>query len=131
MSKVERNMGGQTRKQTVAHAFVQSPVTRRCTATYILLACRKAISITYSCLHRGLVEYIYDLCVQTYAGLIVHSAFTHIVPMIHDSTHHTITQQQLNHQGCEQGPDHKHVDATTNSRVRIVVGVMRVLRTWG
>ena len=57
--KVERTrlrVGGQTRKQTVAHAFVQSPVTRRCTATYILLACRKAISISYSCLHRGLVK---------------------------------------------------------------------------
>ena len=74
--KVERTrlrVGGQTRKQTVAHAFVQSPVTRRCTATYILLACRKAISITYSCLHRGLVEYIYDLCVHTY---IVRGAYS-------------------------------------------------------
>ena len=75
-SKVERTglrVGGQTRKRTVAHAFVQSPVTRRCTATYILLACRKAIFITYSCLHRGLVEYIYDLCVQTY---IVRGAYS-------------------------------------------------------
>ena len=55
-----------------------------------------------------------DACKPTlYAGLIVHSAFTRIVPMIHDSTHHTITQQQLNHQACEQGPDHKRVDATT------------------
>ena len=71
--KVERTrlrVGGQT---TVAHAFVQSPVTRRCTATYILLACRKAISITYSCLHRGLVQYIYDLCVHTY---IVRGAYS-------------------------------------------------------
>ena len=49
-------------------------------------------------------------CTPTlYAGLIVHSAFTRIVPMIHDST---ITQQQLNHQACEQGPDHKRMDAT-------------------
>ena len=72
--KVERTrlrVGGQTRKQTVAHAFVQSPVTRRCTATYILLACCKAIS---SCLHRGLVEYIYDLCaMHTY---IVRGAYS-------------------------------------------------------
>ena len=132
--KVERTrlrVGGQTRKQTVAHAFVQSPITRRCAATYILLACRKAISICYSCLHRGPVETrsisnIYAPCTPTlYAGLIVHSAFTRIVPMIQDSTHHTITQQQLNHQACEQGPDHKRVDATI-LRQRIVVGVMRV-----
>ena len=74
--KVERTrlrVGGQTHTQTVAHAFVQSPVIRRCIATYILLACRKAISITYSCLHRGLVEYIYDLCVHTY---IVRGAYS-------------------------------------------------------
>ena len=31
-------------------------------------------------------------CIPTlYAGLIVHPAFTRIVPMIQDSTHHTIT----------------------------------------
>ena len=74
--KVERTrlrVGGQTHKQTVAYAFIQSPVTRRCTATYILLACRKAISISYSCLHRGPVEYIYDLCVHTY---IVRGAYS-------------------------------------------------------
>ena len=120
--KVERTrlcVGGQTHKQTVAHAFVQLPVTRRCTATYILLACRKAISISYSCLHRGRwsISMIYACTPTLYAGLIVHSAFTRIVPMIQDSTHHTIThhtitQQQLNHQACEQGSDHKRVDVT-------------------
>ena len=55
---------------------------------------------------------IYACTPTLYAGLIVHTAFTRIVPMIHDSTHHTITQQQLNHQACEQGPDHKRMDAT-------------------
>ena len=64
--KVERTrlcVGGQTHKQTVAHVFVQSPVTCRCTAMYILLACRKAIpSLTVACN----VEYIYDLCMHTY-----------------------------------------------------------------
>ena len=134
--KVERtrlHVGGQTRKQTVAHAFVQLPVTRRCTAAYSLPACCKAISISYSCLHRGPVEtrsisLIYACTPTVYAGLIVHSTFTRIVPMIQDSTHHTITQQQLNHQACEeQGPDHKRVDATILRQigVRIVVGVMR------
>ena len=76
---------------------------------------------------------VYACSPTLYAGLIVHSAFTRIVPMIQDSTHHTITQQQLNHQACEQGPDHKRVDATILRQiaVRIVVGVMRALQTCG
>ena len=73
---------------------------------------------------------IYACTPTLYAGLIVHSAFTRIVPMIQDSTHHTITQQQLNHQACEQGPDHKRVDVTILRQI-IVVGVMRALRTCG
>ena len=28
---------------------------------------------------------------------------------LQDSTHHAITQQQLNHQTCKQGPDHKRI----------------------
>ena len=71
---------------------------------------------------------IYACTPTLYAGLIVHSAFTRTVPMIQDSTHHTITQQQLNHQACEQGPGHKRVDATVLRQiaVRIVVGIMRL-----
>ena len=116
--KVERtrlHVGGQTRNQTVAHAFVQSPVTCPCTAMYILLVRHKAIpSLTVAC---------------TY---IVHSAFmrTRTVPMIQDSTHYAITQ--LNHQTCEQGPDHKRVylgklQCALCMRCRLAVGITHAL----
>ena len=99
-SKVERRyreldcarVGG---KQTVANAFVQSPVTRRCTAMYILLARRKAIpSPTVTCT----VEYIYDLCMHTYivrgaSTLSVYAYTTYDTGQYH----HATTQQQLNH----------------------------------
>ena len=76
---------------------------------------------------------IYACTPTLYAGLIVHSTFTRIVPMIQDSTHHTSTQQQFNHQACEHGPDHKRVDATVLRHIafRIVVGVMRAVQTCG
>ena len=73
---------------------------------------------------------IYACTPTLYTGLIVHSTFTRIVPMKKDSTHRTITQQQLNHQACEQGPDHKRLDATILRQI-IAVGVLRALRTCG
>ena len=73
--KVERTRlhgGGQTRKQTVAHAFVQSPVTCRCTAMYILLARRKATpSLTVACtVARWSISMIYACTPALYMGLV-------------------------------------------------------------
>ena len=73
--KVERTrlrVGGQTRNQTVAHAFVQSPVTCPCTAMYmyILLACHKAIPfLTVACtyiVHGASALSVYAYTYSTY-----------------------------------------------------------------
>ena len=121
-SKVERTrlrVGGHTRKQTVAHAFVQSPVTRRCTTMHILLACRKAIpSLTVAfTVARWSISMIYACTPTLYVGL-VHSAFTRTVPTTLLPSSSSITKL------VNKGRITNTWTRLSDLSVRIVVGVM-------
>ena len=69
VGRTRLRVGGQTRKLSVAHAFVQSPFTRRCTAMYILLARRKAIHLL-QLLAPWSTSMIYACTPTLYAGLV-------------------------------------------------------------
>ena len=127
-SKVERTrlcVGAQTHKQTCPRICPIAPLLTSVHFTSV----PKAISISYSCLHCGPLEYIYDLCVHTYIVRGAYSTLSVYAYSTYDTGQYPPHYYPAAPQspGCEQGQDHKRVDATILRQIAvgIAVGVMR------